>query len=48
MGVAGIYYGSLAIDTMIVLWTMLMAKKEFHLLRQKATNTWRISLQRIV
>ncbi len=35
MGVAGIYYGSLAIDAVIVLWTMIMVKKEFRLLRQK-------------
>ena len=33
MGVAGIYYGSLAIDAVIVLWTMLMVKKEFRQLR---------------
>ncbi len=36
MGVAGIYYGSLGIDTVIVLWTMLMVKKEFNLLRQRS------------
>lgn len=35
MGVAGVYYGSLAIDGVIVVWTMLMVKKEFSLLRQK-------------
>lgn len=36
MGVAGVYYGSLAIDTVIVVWTLFMVKKEFKLLRQKA------------
>jgi Na+-driven multidrug efflux pump len=36
MGVAGIYYGSLAIDAVIVVWTMIMVKKEFRLLRQKS------------
>ena len=35
LGVAGIYYGSLAIDAVIVLWTIIMVKKEFRLLRQK-------------
>lgn len=36
MGVAGIYYGSLAIDAVIVLWTLLMVKREFRLLRQRS------------
>ncbi len=35
LGVAGIYYGSFAIDAVIVIWTMLMVKKEFHSLRQR-------------
>jgi len=35
MGVAGIYYGSLAIDAVIVLWTMIMVKKEFRQLRHR-------------
>lgn len=35
IGVAGIYYGSLAIDAVIVLWTLLMVRKEFSLLRGK-------------
>ena len=35
-GVAGIYYGSLAIDVIIVIWTILMVKKEFNLLRRRA------------
>lgn len=33
MGVAGIYYGSLAIDAIIVLWTVVMVRKEFSRLR---------------
>lgn len=33
-GVSGIYYGSLAIDAVIVLWTMLLVKKEFNRLRE--------------
>ena len=39
IGVSGIYYGSLAIDTIIVLWTVLMVKKEFTSLRQKDEHT---------
>ena len=39
IGVAGIYYGSLAIDAVIVLWTVIMVKKEFALLRGKAAQT---------
>lgn len=35
IGVGGVYYGSLAIDTVIVLWTMLMVKKEFNGLRKR-------------
>lgn len=35
IGVSGIYYGSFGIDTIIVLWTIIMVKKEFTLLRQK-------------
>lgn len=35
IGVGGVYYGSLAIDTIIVLWTMLLVKKEFNGLRNK-------------
>ena len=35
IGVAGIYYGSFAIDAIIVLWTVFMVKKEFSLLRNK-------------
>lgn len=35
IGVAGIYYGSFAIDAIIVVWTMFMVRKEFSLLRQK-------------
>lgn len=33
IGVSGIYFGSLAIDAIIVLWTVVMLKKEFSLLR---------------
>ncbi|CVK20165.1 MATE family efflux transporter [Sporomusa sphaeroides] len=36
MGVAGVYTGSLAIDVVIVLWTMVMVKKEFTALRAQA------------
>jgi putative MATE family efflux protein len=39
IGVAGIYYGSLAIDAVIVLWTVIMVKKEFTLLRGKTVQT---------
>lgn len=35
MGVAGIYYGSLAIDLVIVLWTVFMVRKEFVILRKR-------------
>lgn len=37
IGVGGVYYGSLAIDAVIVLWTMLMVKKEFNSLRRRQT-----------
>lgn len=33
VGVAGVYYGSVAIDTIIVLWTAILVKKEFSSLR---------------
>jgi len=35
IGIGGIYYGSLAIDTIMVLWTMALVKKEFTSLRQR-------------
>jgi len=35
IGISGIYYGSLAIDTVILLWTLIMVKKEFHSLRAR-------------
>lgn len=35
IGVGGVYYGSFAIDVIIVLWTMLMVKKEFNGLRER-------------
>ncbi|WP_315169270.1 hypothetical protein [Metaclostridioides mangenotii] len=38
IGVAGIYYGSFAIDFIIVIWTVFMVKKEFNLLRERAGN----------
>ncbi|MCM3042158.1 MATE family efflux transporter [Paenibacillus motobuensis] len=33
LGVSGIYYGSLGIDTIIVVWTVIMVKQEFIALR---------------
>lgn len=36
VGVAGIYYGSFAIDAVIVVWTAMMIRKEFNLLRTQA------------
>ncbi|MEA5023487.1 Multidrug export protein MepA [bioreactor metagenome] len=38
IGVAGVYYGSLAIDAVIILWTLFMVRKEFSQLRQKARS----------
>lgn len=35
IGVSGVYYGSFAIDAVIVLWTMLLVKKEFNGLRER-------------
>jgi len=35
VGISGIYYGSLVIDAVILLWTLFMVKKEFNSLRQK-------------
>lgn len=35
IGVGGVYYGSLAIDAIIVLWTMLLVRKEFNGLRSR-------------
>lgn len=35
MGVAGVYYGSLAIDALIVLWTLVLVKKAFIALRKQ-------------
>ena len=37
IGVAGIYYGSFAIDVIIVIWTVFLVKKEFGNLRHKKT-----------
>lgn len=39
MGVSGIYFGSLAIDVIIVLWTVVMVRKEFTMLRTKDTQS---------
>ena len=39
IGVSGIYYGSFAIDAIIVLWTIFMVKKEFNALRCKKTSS---------
>ena len=33
VSISGVYYGSLAIDTVILLWTLMMVKKEFNSLR---------------
>ncbi|AJS58628.1 MATE family efflux transporter [Paenibacillus sp. IHBB 10380] len=35
IGVSGVYWGSLAIDTIIVLWTLGMVRKEFVTLRKR-------------
>lgn len=35
IGVSGIYYGSFAIDAVIVLWTVILVSREFTLLRRK-------------
>lgn len=36
IGVSGVYYGAFGIDIIIVLWTIIMIKKEFTLLRAKS------------
>lgn len=33
IGMSGVYYGSFAIGAFIVLWTILLVKKEFNSLR---------------
>lgn len=38
IGISGVYYGSFAIDAVIVIWTMLMVKKEFNSLRKTEKN----------
>lgn len=38
IGVSGIYFGSLAIDTVIVLWTLMLVKREFTRLRAMRGN----------
>ncbi len=35
VGVSGVYYGSLVIDTIIVLWTVILVKKEFNSMRNR-------------
>jgi len=39
IGVSGIYFGSLSIDAVIVLWTVFMVKKEFAALRTNAQSS---------
>ncbi|QUH18551.1 MATE family efflux transporter [Alkaliphilus sp. B6464] len=39
IGVSGVYYGTFAIDSVIVLCTIIMIKKEFNILRSKDTYT---------
>ncbi len=36
IGISGIYFGSLAIDAIITLWTVILVRKEFSQLRRKA------------
>jgi len=43
VGISGIYYGSLVIDAVILLWTLFMVKKEFNLLRQKNMKMSRVA-----
>ncbi|MFX0547823.1 MATE family efflux transporter [Hathewaya histolytica] len=38
VGVSGIYYGTFAIDSIIVLWTIILIKKEFNILRSKLNS----------
>ncbi len=44
IGVGGVYYGSLAIDGIIVLWTMLLVKKEFNGLRRRQAEEPKLHL----
>ncbi|MFF2910910.1 MATE family efflux transporter [Paenibacillus sp. NPDC057934] len=37
MGVSGVYWGTLAIDAIVVLWTAWMVRKEFSLLRKRVS-----------
>lgn len=39
IGVSGVYYGTFAIDSVIVLCTIIIIKKEFNILRSKDTYT---------
>lgn len=39
IGVSGVYYGTFAIDSVIVLCTIIIIKKEFNILRSKDTHT---------
>jgi putative MATE family efflux protein len=38
VGIAGIYYGSFVIDSIIVIWTLLLVKSEFNKLRKRKTE----------
>ena len=42
IGISGIYFGSLAIDSVILLWTLMMVKKEFSSLRQRNIKSGRV------
>lgn len=36
LGVSGVYWGSLVIDTVVVVWTVILVTKEFTRLRAKS------------
>ncbi|MGL5515120.1 MAG: MATE family efflux transporter, partial [Sporomusa sp.] len=38
IGVSGVYIGSLAIDSVIVLWTLWLVKREFGSLRKRQSE----------
>lgn len=46
VGVSGVFYGSLAIDTVILVWTLFMVKKEFGSLRQRNIKLGRVAENR--
>lgn len=39
IGISGIYYGSFAIEVVIILWTVIMVKREFSVLRLKDSSS---------